>query len=637
MSKNLKTKITLLVAVFMLSYVGVNAQIKFNRNIPNEAHKKITQLLPKRINDFSFSPNGGWVIVTKTNQTFARNIPNECYTKIKYLKNKGHKIQQVSFPPKGGSNSWIIITDKSTFARNIPKECHAKIQEFKKKGKRIKSVSFPYKNVFNSSNNAWVIVTTDGSFFAKNIPDECYQILRNLTESDMPGKRAARKINKVSFTPSGGWVVFADDYFFARNIPDEAFKKLKSFQKSKYKPHIIAFTPNGKGWSLIANDKYSRAPKDLIRKFESDVAGKSIWQVMRENNVPGVSVAVVINGRIAWSTSYGHLQKGNKKYAAHPESMFQAASISKVYAALGVHKLVDQRKVSLTENLLTSGKLKTKISLHECLDKDDFKDLKSVTVENILQHKSGIEGRGALIDNCDNGTIKYKGKNKKGNFTGGGYGGYKSINSVPKLGKLMESVKITYNPSDKPNGESDWYSGPAFTTLQKLTEDVTNKTYPSWMKSNILNPLKMNKSRFTIKPENYYKPDNLARGHNESGNMFKIQRYPQYAAAGLYTNALELANMIIMINNDGVFNKRRVLSSNAMDNLIKKDMGIYVTSAGNYLHGGTNTGFKTYFSGYPKIDNKESGINNAGIVVLTNGDNNIRELVKNAIKKAYGW
>lgn len=626
----------LLAILFLGTIISVDAQIKFNKNISDEAHKKITQLLPKGINDFSYSPNGGWVVIVKTNQTFARNIPKECDAKMKDLKVKGHKIQQVSFPPHGGSNSWIIITDRSTFARNIPKECHAKIEEFKKKNKRIKSVSFPYKDVYDSK-NAWVIITKEGDFYAKNIPDECFQILRNLRESDMPGKRAVRKINKVCFTPSGGWVVLADDYFFARNIPAEALKRLRSFQKSKYKSHVIAFTPNGKGWSLIANDKYSNTPKDLIRKFESDVAGKSIWKVMRDNNVPGVSVAVVINGKIAWSTAYGHLQKGKKNYAVHPESMFQAASISKVFAAIGAHKLVDQGKVTLTENLLTSGKLKTKIPLHKCLNENDFKNFNSVTVENILQHKSGIAGRGAMIKNCENDKITYKGKNKNGDYTGGGYQGYISMNSIPKLSKLMESVMITYKPSDQPNGKSSWYSGPAFTTLQKLTEDVTNETYAGWMKSNILNPLEMNKSRFTIHPEKYYKTKNLARGHDAKGKIYDIYRYPQYAAAGLYTNALELANMIIMINNEGTFNKGTVLSSTAMDNLIGEDMGVNVTDAGNYYHGGVNTGFVVYFSGYPTIDDKENGIKSAGIVVLTNGSNNIRALVKNAIKKVYGW
>jgi len=634
--KNLEVKLTILLCI--IGVLSINSQIKFNRNIPNEAHKKITQLLPKGISNFSFSPNGGWVVITKTNESFSRNIPNDCYAKIQDLKSGGHKIVQVSFPPKEGKNSWIIVTDKTTFSRNIPKECYAKIQEFKKKGKRIKSVSFPYKSN-NNSNNSWIIITTDSSFFARNIPDECYQILRNIRQSDMPDKRAVRKINQVSFTPSGGWVVLADDYFFARNIPDDAFKQLKSFRSMKYRSHTIAFTPNGKGWSLIANDKYSRVPKDLIRKFESDVNGKSIWQVMRDSFVPAVSVAVVINGKIAWSTAYGHLQKGKKSYAAHPESMFQAASISKVFAAIGVHKLVDQRKVSLRENLLTSGKLKTIIPIHKCLNKNDFENFKNLTVENILQHKSGIDGRGAIIKmknnnkDCDldeNNNIQYQGKN-----SGGGYGGYITLSKTPDIDKLMKSVNITYNPSDKPNGKSSWYSGSAFTTLQKLTEDVTGKTYASWMRSNIFDPLQMNESRFTINPEKYYKAEDLARGHSVNGNMFKIRRYPQYAAAGLYTNAIELANMIIMINDEGVFNRRRMLSSTAMNNLIGKDMGINVTSGGNYYHGGVNKGFVTYFSGYPKLNNK--GINNAGIVVLTNGDNNIRELVKNAIKKVYEW
>jgi CubicO group peptidase (beta-lactamase class C family) len=637
----MKIKNIIIVSLILFS-VSMDAQIKFNRNISNEANQKITQLLSKGINNFSFSPNGGWVLITKNNGYFARNIPSECFEKIRSLKSKGHKIQQVSFPPKGGSNSWIIITDKSTFARNIPKECFDKVEEYKKKGKKIKSVSFPYKNIFNSSNNSWVVITTDGNFYARNIPDECYQIMRNLRESDMPNKTPSRKISQVSFTPSGGWVILADEYFFARNIPKEAFSQLKSFQNKKYKSNIISFTPNGKGWSLIANEKYNGVPKDLIRKFENNVDGKSVWQVMRENNVPGISVAVVINGKVAWKTAYGHLKKGEKRYAVHPESMFQAASISKVIAAIGAHKMVDQSKVSLTENLLTSGKLKTKIPLHKCLKKDDFKNFKNVTIENILQHRSGIEGRGAQIKMTNNscnfdedGNVIYKDKS-----AGGGYGGYDAKNNkIPNSTKLMESVNITYNPSTRPNGKSRWYSGKAFTTLQKLTEDINKRSYSSWMKSNILDPLKMDKSRFTVKPRDYYKADNLARGHNGNGKLIDLIVYPQYAAAGLYTNAPELANMIIMINNKGVLKNNKILSTTAIKNLVDKDMGVNVTKSSNkviyYSHGGTNTGFKADFRGYPNIN--KNGVRSAGIVVLTNGDKDIRMLVRKAIIKAYGW
>ena len=64
----------------------------------------------------------------------------------------------------------------------------------------------------------------------------------------------------------------------------------------------------------------------------------------------------------------------------------------------------------------------------------------------------------------------------------------------------------------------------------------------------------MNKSDFLINPENNY--DEFSRGHSISGQSFPVMRYPQYAAAGLYTNAEELSNLIIMINNNGMFKNK---------------------------------------------------------------------------------
>src|SRR5690606_15182967 len=94
-----RLKSLLSITIFLLfSLNNVIAQIKFNRNIPEEAQEKLNQIQLKKINSFSFSQNGGWVIVTESNETFARNIPNECFLKINELKGKGHKIQQISFP-----------------------------------------------------------------------------------------------------------------------------------------------------------------------------------------------------------------------------------------------------------------------------------------------------------------------------------------------------------------------------------------------------------------------------------------------------------------------------------------------------------------------------------------------------------
>jgi len=626
-------KKTILIFAVLCIAVNINAQIKFNRNIPNEAHTKISQLLPKRISSFSFSPNGGWVIVTKSNETFARNIPNECYKKIAELKKRGHKIKQVSFPPKGGSNSWIIVTNKTTFARNIPKECNAKIQEFKKKGKRIKSVSFPYKNIYNNSNNAWAIITTDGNFYARNIPDECYQIMQNLKESDMPNKKAARKIHQVSFAPNGGFAILADDYFFARNIPSEAYNKLKSFRKKKYKSSNIVFTPNGKGWSLIANDKYSRSPKDLIRKFESNVDGKSIWQAMRDVNANGVSVGMVINGKLAWTTAYGHLRKGDKKYAVHPESMFQAASISKVFAAIGAYKMTEKNLIKMNDNVQNS--LKKRIPIHSCFN--NYNSRNRITLLNILNHSSGIDGSNAASfgSNCPD-------------VQGGGYPGYLNSIALRNLPDIKDIISGSGNANSDPvtvthNGSNSntRYSGPAFSVLQQLTEDLTNQKYASWMKYNILNPMKMTKSAFTVNPERNYKKDELTWGNVRGRNV--RNRYPEFAAAGLYTNVKELSNLVIMLNDQGKLRNTQVINSKNADLLIRgngtnnSDENLK-TKNSFYAHGGSNQGYKAFFIGFPNLNKNIDGIRvrDAGIVVLTSGD--IRKLrydITTAIINAY--
>ena len=71
----------------------------------------------------------------------------------------------------------------------------------------------------------------------------------------------------------------------------------------------------------------------------------------------------------------------------------------------------------------------------------------------------------------------------------GGYGGYDEstkINNLPNTEEIVKGsgnadtkpITITYNPTST----SSNYSGPGFTILQKLTEDLTGEKYEAWMK-----------------------------------------------------------------------------------------------------------------------------------------------------------
>lgn len=73
---------------------------------------------------------------------------------------------------------------------------------------------------------------------------------------------------------------------------------------------------------------------------------------MAKYKVPGVSVAVINNGKLEGAKGYGVTEAGGATPIT-PETLFQAASISKPVAALA---LVEQGKLNLDENV--NAKLK---------------------------------------------------------------------------------------------------------------------------------------------------------------------------------------------------------------------------------------------------------------------------------------
>lgn len=596
----------------------------FNRRINQEAHEQMGRMLDEGIAVFAFHPDGGWVIVTEKGNKFARSIPTECNQKLEEFLARGHHIRSIAFPP-GGGNRWVIVTDQTLAARNIPNEAYQKLLDFQNDDREIRCVAFPYERF---TDNSWVIVADD-DFSARNIDDEAYQVMRNLFQYPRPGRAKSRPIHFIAFEPGGGWTILAEDYYFARNIDDGCFQQMGNYYNQLRENAIVAFDPDGDGWSVIANDKLpARLLKDPIETFESSVGGKSIWPRMRDANVPGVSVAVVIDNELTWSAGYGHLADGADA-ATHPESMFQAASISKVVTAIGMHKLIDEGEINLTDDIRDD--LNVTIPARGCLSGDP-----DMVLRDVLRHRSSVMGRGTTfpLTNCG---VFLSG--------GGGYEGYAASENLPTLNQIIagsgptNSSPITRSRS----GGTFSYSGDGYTLLQKLVQDLTDESFSFWMRNEILVPTGMNDSYFQISlPPSYFDDRQVAAGHDFNGDRISgdRRRYPEFAAAGLYSNAEDLARMIIMLNNNGKVGKKTVLSQTGRDNLVLNGIGVFrsngnISATNNlYTHGGTNSGFRSIFIGFPAID--------AGIVVMTNGDSNVgmgnfREEVAQAVIDAYGW
>lgn len=121
--------------------------------------------------------------------------------------------------------------------------------------------------------------------------------------------------------------------------------------------------------------------------------------------VPGVSLAVVDNGELGWARGYGRGEAGSAAPVT-PETMFQAASISKPVTALAVLRLVQEGVLRLDEDV--SGYLRSwKVPANGPWQP-------RITLRHLLSHNAGM--------------------------TVHGFPGYASRGPVPTLREVLDGV-----------------------------------------------------------------------------------------------------------------------------------------------------------------------------------------------------
>src|SRR5262249_51211579 len=145
------------------------------------------------------------------------------------------------------------------------------------------------------------------------------------------------------------------------------------------------------------------------RLVQSGSSWQSIWDRMKHYDVPGVSVAVALNNKLSFASSYGFCEAG-KPDAVLGGTAVQAPSVSKVIAAIGYHRLAQDGKLGLDDGI--GPKLGWTLPVRACGKKAW---LDQVTIRRLMQHNGGVMGRGSSypLTACSGFT-----------GDGGGYGGY---------------------------------------------------------------------------------------------------------------------------------------------------------------------------------------------------------------------
>jgi CubicO group peptidase (beta-lactamase class C family) len=105
---------------------------------------------------------------------------------------------------------------------------------------------------------------------------------------------------------------------------------------------------------------------------------------LSENGIPGVSLAVVQDGKVVYAKGYGYANIEHE-VAAKPETVYQLASVSKQFTAAGVMLLVEDGKIELDKPINTYLT-------------DAPETWQAITVRQILNHTAGLGDYGADFD-----------------------------------------------------------------------------------------------------------------------------------------------------------------------------------------------------------------------------------------------
>jgi CubicO group peptidase (beta-lactamase class C family) len=353
----------------------------------------------------------------------------------------------------------------------------------------------------------------------------------------------------------------------------------------------------------IAEIESRLLPHILIRG--ESLAQRTLPERMAHYNVPGVSVAVIEHGKIAWAKAWGMADVAAERPVT-PATLFQAASISKPVAATAALTLVQDGRVELDTDVnryLTSWQVPA----------NDFTRQAPVTLRRILTHSAG--------------------------FTVHGFPGYARSAAIPTAVDVLDGkgntapVRVAAVP-----GAGFSYSGGGYTVMQQLLADVTGQPFAQLMQQRVLGAAGMRRSTYDQPlPESRW--DEAATGYRANGDAVEEQWhvYPEQAAAGLWTTPTDLATWALAIQRAYAGGAGEVLAAATARQMLTPDehrwgLGPGIGEDGRtFRHDGSNEGSRCDLVAF--LDGS------AGVVVMTNSDRGsglIEEIVA-TVAASYDW
>jgi CubicO group peptidase (beta-lactamase class C family) len=304
----------------------------------------------------------------------------------------------------------------------------------------------------------------------------------------------------------------------------------------------------------------------------SDVA--LMQQLLKQSNVPGVSIAVFKDFKVARAVAYG-IADAETGTPVTTRTLFQAGSISKTVAAMASLKAVQARRFTLDQDvntILKSWKLPV----------GELTRTSPVTPRTLMSHVSGMGD-------------------------GFGFPGYTPGTPLPTLQQILDGAPPSNTGAvrlERAPMTAEEYSGGAVMVQQLALMDAVGKPFAQIAREWIFAPLEMTDSTFE-QPLPVARHTQAARAHSPNGTRPQTSEpwrvFPEQAAAGLWTTPTDLARFAIEVQLALQGRPSRVLSPTVAREMITPvgvggyAVGFAILKQGEgwyFMHNGSTFGFR---------------------------------------------
>lgn len=294
-----------------------------------------------------------------------------------------------------------------------------------------------------------------------------------------------------------------------------------------------------------------------------------IFSQWNKSDIPGVSIAVVSNGKIIFRKGYG-LSSLEYNIPSGPATVYQAASVSKQVTAFAVLLLESRGKLSLDDNLFKY-----------IPEMPDY--AKAITLKHLLYHTSGLRDYWELLSAA----------------------GWR-YDDVITAGQVLDLICRQKGLTSRP-GYEEVYTNTGYMLLAEVVSRTSGMSFADFARENIFRPLKMNHT--VVLDDNEYVVKNAACSYHFTNGAYEksLINNNVTGSTNLFTTVEDMALWALNLETPVIGTPEmihKMTTSGTLDNgdPISYAMGL---DTGPYRglelagHMGAEAGYRSFFGTFP--------------------------------------